>query len=431
MNRQISPNNSNASFHFERIKPNGFSIFNLDDEEKVEQSIITKDMHLLERSDHDLLNLSERLDIKCDIYECSHIHNSFYTYLGRQRSVQSTCNSPASPPPTLLGCSGRRRLHAMIYSPCPISTIKRYDNDSHELNRYSMISNYRDIEYYEPLGYGNGGIVYKAKHVPTGIWMAVKTVYRCSRFYSKHLSTSPSIDHVSINDTMTGLDSIQEHVQNEVNALSNCTSPFIVTCYGTVVDYQNDIHLCMEWMDQGSLDGILKRMRLKNQHAINYSFNEKLMRYIMYCVLNGLVYLHERHGLLHRDVKPSNILLDSCGRVKLCDLGVSGKLRKDDGSAKSYVGSSAYMAPERILGQDYSLQADSWSLGMTILELGFGEFPLLSSYHCLGNQDSNLHDIDSQAELGIFEQVTWIVSDPMPRLPEIYSEELCNLVSLW
>lgn len=426
MSRQIFPNSCDASFHFGRIKPNGFSVFNLDHDEKAEQSIVTKDLHALERSDHDLLNLSERLDIKCDIYECSYVHNSFYTYLGRQGSAQSTCSSPVSPPPTLLGCSSRRRLHAMIYSPCPINIIKRYDNDSHQMNRYSMISSYRDIEYYEPLGYGNGGIVYKAKHIPTGIWMAVKTVYRCSRFQSHYLSTSPSI-----NDPMIDLDSIQEHVQNEVNALSNCTSPFIVTCYGTVIDHQNDIHLCMEWMDQGSLDGVLKRMRLRNQHTIKYSFSEKLMKYVMYCVLNGLVYLHENHGLLHRDVKPSNILLDSCGRVKLCDLGVSGKLRKDDGNAKSYVGSSAYMAPERILGQDYSLQADSWSLGMTILELGFGEFPLLSSLQRLGNQDSTLHDIDNQSELGIFEKITWIVSDPMPRLPEMYSEEFCNLVSLW
>lgn len=76
---------------------------------------------------------------------------------------------------------------------------------------------------------------------------------------------------------------------------------------------------------------------------------------------------------MHRDVKPSNILVSTRGQVKLCDFGVSRQLVNS--IATTYVGTHAYMAPERILGDEYSIRSELWSLGVSLLEMALGRFP--------------------------------------------------------
>merc|ERR1719210_1262953 len=118
-------------------------------------------------------------------------------------------------------------------------------------------------------------------------------------------------------------------------------------------------------MDGGSLDLILRKAG---------RIPEPILGTITIAVLKGLSYLREKHQIMHRDVKPSNILVNTCGEIKLCDFGVSGQLI--DSMANSFVGTRSYMAPERLQGSHYSVQSDIWSLGLSLVEMSIGRYPV-------------------------------------------------------
>ena len=107
---------------------------------------------------------------------------------------------------------------------------------------------------------------------------------------------------------------------------------------------------------------------------------------------------------MHRDIKPSNILINSRGEVKLCDFGVSGELINS--VADTFVGTSTYMAPERIQGEKYTVKSDVWSFGLSMLELAIGKFP----FHAGRDEDA--------APVGILDLLQTIVHEPPPKLPK-------------
>ncbi|KAK6966404.1 mitogen-activated protein kinase [Favolaschia claudopus] len=86
--------------------------------------------------------------------------------------------------------------------------------------------------------------------------------------------------------------------------------------------------------------------------------------------------------------KPSNILCNSAGEIKICDFGVSGELINS--IADTFVGTSTYMSPERIQGAQYTVKSDVWSLGVSLIELALGRFPFSESL----SDDSDLSDLE-------------------------------------
>lgn len=92
-------------------------------------------------------------------------------------------------------------------------------------------------------------------------------------------------------------------------------------------------------------------------------------RRIVRCVADALHHAHE-HGVVHRDVKPSNIFLDDAGRLKLVDFGVATGAGQDDGAT---LGTPAYAAPEVIAGGTLDRRADVYALGMTAWTLLTGK----------------------------------------------------------
>uniref|UniRef100_A0A3P9NRA6 mitogen-activated protein kinase kinase n=1 Tax=Poecilia reticulata TaxID=8081 RepID=A0A3P9NRA6_POERE len=194
--------------------------------------------------------------------------------------------------------------------------------------------NAQDLHYQEQLGHGNGGTVYKAYHVLSKRVLAVKVI--------------------PLDITVE----LQKQIMSELEILYKCDSSYIITFFSAFF-VENRISICTEFMDGGSLD-VYKRIP------------EHVLGRIAVAVVKGLTYLWSLK-ILHRDVKPSNMLVNTRGQVKLCDFGVSTQLVNS--IAKTYVGTNAYMAPERISGEQYGIHADVWSVGISFMELALGMFP--------------------------------------------------------
>ncbi|CDZ96562.1 pkinase-domain-containing protein [Phaffia rhodozyma] len=200
-----------------------------------------------------------------------------------------------------------------------------------------------DLKVVGDLGSGNGGTVAKVLHEATGLYMARKLVL---------IDAKPSV---------------RKQILRELQIMHDCSSPYIVSFYGA---FMADPHICicMEHMDRGSLDNIYRK------HG---SIDIDIVGKIAHAVLEGLTYLYDVHRIIHRDVKPSNILVNSEGEIKLCDFGVSGELINS--IANTFVGTSTYMSPERIQGAPYTVKSDVWSLGISLIEMALGRFPFSDS----------------------------------------------------
>ncbi|XP_076031647.1 dual specificity mitogen-activated protein kinase kinase 4-like isoform X3 [Oratosquilla oratoria] len=186
---------------------------------------------------------------------------------------------------------------------------------------------------------------------------------------------------------------------------------FIVQFYGALFK-EGDCWICMELMDT-SLDKFYKFIYERMHEQIP----EKMLGKITVATLLALNYLKEHLKIIHRDVKPSNILLDKRGNIKLCDFGISGQLV--DSIAKTRdAGCRPYMAPERIdpaRARGYDVRSDVWSLGITLMELATGSFPYPKWN-------------------SVFEQLTQVVQGEPPRLSlnengNTFSQEFVNFVN--
>ena len=211
---------------------------------------------------------------------------------------------------------------------------------------WKCIAENNQIIELSKLGEGNGGSVTKCRLVNC------KTI-----FALKLINADPNPE-------------IKKQIVRELQYNSTCESSYIVKYYGTfLLETQLMIGIVMEYMGGRSLDAIYHRvMEIDPSNRIN----EKVLGKISESVLRGLDYLHQRK-IVHRDIKPQNILLDDQGNVNLCDFGVSGEVV--DSLATTFVGTQRYMAPERIMGEPYSVTSDIWSLGLTILEVALCKYP--------------------------------------------------------
>uniref|UniRef100_A0A182K6N8 mitogen-activated protein kinase kinase n=1 Tax=Anopheles christyi TaxID=43041 RepID=A0A182K6N8_9DIPT len=225
------------------------------------------------------------------------------------------------------------------------------------------------------IGRGAFGAVNRMKFTHTGTVMAVKRI-------------RSTVDEKEQKQLLMDLEVVMK--SNDCNT--------IVTFYGALFK-EGDCWICMELMDT-SLDKFYKFICECQQSRIP----EPILAQITFATVRALNYLKEELKIIHRDVKPSNILLKRNGDIKLCDFGISGQLVDSIARTKD-AGCRPYMAPERIDPQrakGYDVRSDVWSLGITLMEVATGKFP----YPKWGS---------------VFEQLSQVVEGDPPRLSTTYN----------
>ncbi|KAI8932793.1 hypothetical protein NX059_010282 [Plenodomus lindquistii] len=244
-----------------------------------------------------------------------------------------------------------------------------------------------EVDTMDELGKGNYGTVYKVRHSrprmrKPGQGLAGNKAAPGSParqgFEDDAGAASKPIDGTGIVMAMKEVrleldDSKFAAIIMELDVLHRCVSPYIVDFYGAFFQ-EGAVYICMEFMDGGSIDKIY-----------GDGVPEGVLRKITLATTQGLKSLKDEHNIIHRDVKPTNILMNTKGQIKICDFGVSGNLVAS--IAKTNIGCQSYMAPERISsggiaqaganpgGGTYSVQSDIWSLGLTIIECALGRYP--------------------------------------------------------
>lgn len=188
-----------------------------------------------------------------------------------------------------------------------------------------------DYQLQTIIGKGGFGVVFKAFNPTTGVTVAVK----------RALTTSVAEADIKA-------------IELEIQLLNNLSHENIVK-YIDCVKQDGNLHIILEYAEAGTLSNLFKDTTLSEKLIVNYTRQ----------VLQGLEYLHNQ-GVIHRDIKSSNILSTKDGVIKLSDFGVA---TKEAGKLHSVVGTPYWMAPEVIEMDERSPACDIWSLGCLVLEL--------------------------------------------------------------
>ncbi|KAL0315798.1 UNVERIFIED_CONTAM: Mitogen-activated protein kinase kinase [Sesamum radiatum] len=222
-----------------------------------------------------------------------------------------------------------------------------------------------DFDAVQVIGKGNGGIVRLVQHKWTGQFFALKVIQ------------------------MNIEESARKNIAQELKINQSSQCPYVVVCYQSFYD-NGAISIILEYMDGGSLADFLKKVNKIQNHILLPSAN--------------------------RDLKPSNLLINHRGEVKITDFGVSAILASTSGLANTFIGTYNYMSPERIIGGNYGYKSDIWSLGLVLLECAAGQFPYSAP--------------QPEGWINVYELMETIVDQPAPRAPsDLFSPEFCSFIS--
>ena len=214
----------------------------------------------------------------------------------------------------------------------PAETSSTHLQSGHIIGHYEII---------EKLGSGSMGIVYRARDLRLGRSVALKFI-------------PPQLRHE---------EELRERFVREARAASILYHPNICTIYD-VSEIEDQYFIAMAYCDGETLKQKLSHGPIAFQKA--FAIGAQIAR--------GLAKSHASQ-IVHRDVKPANIIFTKDGVVKIVDFGLAKVRGSDQTLAGMLMGTVAYMAPEQIESSDIDHRADIWALGVVLYEMIFGKRP--------------------------------------------------------
>jgi serine/threonine-protein kinase len=202
------------------------------------------------------------------------------------------------------------------------------------------------------IGCGSIGIVYKGYDEQIDRPLAIKTLR--SEFFNE------------VNDT----EGFLKRFVTEAQSAARCLHPNIVTVFD-LVEQEGRPYIVMEYINAGTLENVIQAGALIPIRQVGE---------IMAQILLALDHAHSK-GVIHRDVKPSNILCPSSASIKIADFGVArlDSLELTNSNGLGAVGTPNYMAPERFLGRPADVRADLFSVGVILYQLLTGAKPFVAT----------------------------------------------------
>ncbi|XP_072921323.1 cGMP-dependent protein kinase 2 isoform X1 [Hemitrygon akajei] len=207
--------------------------------------------------------------------------------------------------------------------------------------KFSPTSPFKNLEIIATLGVGGFGRVELVKMKNENVAFAMKCIKK------KHIV-----------DTRQ-----QEHIHSEKKILEEARSPFIVRLFRSFKD-NKCVYMLLEACLGGEIWSILRDRG---------SFDELTSKFCISCVTEAFDYLHHI-GVVYRDLKPENLMLDTEGYIKLVDFGFAKKIGRGQ-KTWTFCGTAEYVAPEIILNKGHDFGVDFWSLGILVFELLTGSPP--------------------------------------------------------
>lgn len=290
---------------------------------------------------------------------------------------------------------------------------KLHINSAAETENLKLVNGYKVLDI---IGKGAFGIVYDVEK--DGQHFAMKEIAIAQYDHTYEHINKEDLQEKDIDQILT------ENISKEVSILKCLDHPNIVKFYTSFAEGDN-IYIIMELHEGMSLTEFIQSLSEKKQRV-----KEEVAWNIFLQLCSALRYLHNEVRILHRDIAPSNILLDENFTVKLTDFGLATKWGTQSASMnnKSFVGTILYSCPEMVQSKKCTVKADIWSLGAVIYELMMltqpfkGDNPLLIANRIVKcDYEPIPKDMFSEDLIGAVEQCMTVDTKKRPNIIELCS----------